>query len=576
MRTTAPALVALAFWASCAVPPPIAGAPCPCPSGFYCDTARDMCTAGQPPAPSADALPPPGQPDVEPAPPDEPIASCAAIGAPPPGRLTSTEYRFAVADLVDVTLGAAELPPEIDLGLGFATPSEDPTVIEAMRALAKTVATRARPKLQRPGFCAAGISDDACGQQYIDIFAQRAFRRPLDAVDRARLTEALSAGQRQDGLLGGMAAVIEATLASDNFLKRRDVVREGAAGPVAKLDAWSLATRMATLLWRSNPDELLLAAARSGSLLKAAERDQQALRMLRDPRAARMLSAFLRDWLDVDDQLLARPQTLVPAYTPAVRAALLRSFDGFADLLHQQDVPLATLFTTSQSLADRGLAGFYGLATPAGTGFEPVDPVGKQVRRGLLTAPAFLASLSNQLETNPVRRGRAFIEKILCGTLPPPPSSIDAQPPAINDKATTRQRFEMHRTNPACSSCHGTIDPIGFGLENYDGLGRWRTSESAGPINAGATVVAFGIIPGFSFQGPEELAGYLASAQQSQQCYVRQWFRYSFGRRETETDACTLDVLDKGFSGGESRTRALLLAIVRSDAFTSLTTTPGK
>jgi hypothetical protein len=249
---------------------------------------------------------------------------------------------------------------------------------------------------------------------------------------------------------------------------------------------------------------------------------------------------------------------------------VLRSFDGFAGLVYQQDAPLATLLTTPDTLADRPMATFYGLVAPKGTGFEPVLPRDQQIRRGLVTSPGFLVARSRNGETKPVFRGIGVSEKLLCVDLPPPPTGITIPPVPETMAKTTRQRYIEHGVNPACSSCHHLMDPLGFALENYDGLGRWRTTESGATIDPSGEFLALPELSNPTFDGPVEMIETLTRTTQVRECYARQWFRFSFGRHETDADKCTLTQLAKSLIDTQGRTKALLLAIAKSESFRSI------
>jgi hypothetical protein len=569
----------------CAVAPSIDGAPCPCPQAFHCDSARNVCVPGETLSGPGAMMPPAGDPMPPPPAPSDPIEamppSCPGAGGPPL-RLTPTEYRFTVADLLGVTLAPSELPPEHDGSTGFATAADRVDTEDGLRGLAKLVADRARPKLARPSNCTAGMPDDACGQLFVDGFGVRAFRGPLEGADRAALEAAMAGGLRTGGLTGGMAAVVETALGRDSFLRRREVLVS--AGKNSALDAHSLAARLAALAWRSSPDETLLAAAQSQALLSPEELERQTRRMLEDPRGERMFTSFVRDWLDVDEEALgtwAPAPTELPAYSSTMRSAILRSFDDFAkEQIFRQDAPFPQLLSLPTVLANPAMATFYGLAAPASADFQPVPArEAAQVRRGLLTAPAFLAMGGRALESHPIKRSIAVLGALLCTDLPPPPPNVNI--PAQPDPSagvTTRMRFESHRS-PGCIVCHSIIDPIGFGLENYDGVGRWRATERSVAIDSAASMPAYDTVPAFSFQGPADLGDYLAASPATRSCFARQWFRYVFGRTDAPADACTIEQIEKALTAGGLRTKAMLVGLARTPAFTSTASPaqpPGK
>jgi len=217
---------------------------------------------------------------------------------------------------------------------------------------------------------------------------------------------------------------------------------------------------------------------------------------------------------------------------------------------------------------NRPMAEFYGLSAPSGEGFEMLQPLGGQQRFGILTFPAILSALADGANSHAVRRGSFVLRRFMCIELPPPPASV---PAAAEPRPglSARERFVQHTVNRTCWACHANFDPIGFALENYDGYGRWRTTENGGTIDASSGEV--GQLLGHPFQGPQGLAELLAGSEDFSGCIAQQWFRYALGRATEADDRCTLDELKKAYVKGGRKLRPLLLAIVRSDAFLTRT-----
>jgi hypothetical protein len=209
------------------------------------------------------------------------------------------------------------------------------------------------------------------------------------------------------------------------------------------------------------------------------------------------------------------------------------------------------------------MAQFYNLALPSGSGPGWVTPLADQKRFGLLTAPAWLVDGAGKDEVNPIKRGVWIRGRLLCRDLPPPPAEIPPMPEPVPTK-TKRELYEQHRANPVCALCHAGIDPLGFALENYDGLGKWRMTDGQFDIDPA------GEVPGMKFSGLEDLAQQLSTSPEVRSCAVQQWFRYGFGRPVVSDDQCALESLGKAFAEGGYRTRALLLALVVSETFTTL------
>jgi hypothetical protein len=236
-------------------------------------------------------------------------------------------------------------------------------------------------------------------------------------------------------------------------------------------------------------------------------------------------------------------------------------------VIQQGDALMATLFTANYSIIGGPLFALYGVAEPAG--FLPGQTVAldPNQRSGLLTQAAFLATHAHRDQTSPVHRGIAIRENLLCQMLEPPPANVNNVPPAPTAATSTRQRFAQHTENPTCANCHRLIDPIGLGLENYDPLGSYRTTDGPGVVDASGEIVDAGEDVAGPFVGAIELSQKLANSQQVADCMANQWFRFALGRIEANDDACALKTIYDSFAASGRNVRQLITQLVLSDAF---------
>jgi hypothetical protein len=225
---------------------------------------------------------------------------------------------------------------------------------------------------------------------------------------------------------------------------------------------------------------------------------------------------------------------------------------------------LGTLFTASYSFIDANLAPIYGVPAPAGGGFAKVD-LDPTKRAGVLTQSAFLAINSDAIQSSPIFRGKFVRERLLCQDVMDVPANLVVEPPPPDPTLTTRERFAQHTSDIACSGCHSLMDPIGFTLENFDAVGKWRTEEAPGvTIDASSTIVGSDIVG--TVNGAVDLSSRLAQSAQVQTCLSVLWFRYANGRRETSSDYCALaEALPS--TGGAMTVQDMLVAQTQTPAF---------
>ena len=425
------------------------------------------------------------------------------------------------------------------------------------------------------GDCAAtAIAEPRCVDAFLDGFAMRAFRRPLTDEERARY-HALNDGTRDANEV--FRALVFSVLLAPQFLYGVEV--EGAGSDERfELGAWELASRLSYHFWQSMPDDELFAAAADGSLLTEAGFGAQLDRLMEDPRTEDALQGFYAEWWNLD-WLGELPTT--PAFTTFAEGTTVG--EPGADHLEAMGAEIRAMtqhftFATDGTLRDLfltdlsftrspHLAAIYGVEPWDGASAHPRFPA--EERAGLLTRAAFL--LTGNESTHPIHRGAVVRRRILCEDLPSPdpaalpPGSLDSPPPST--ELTTRQRYEQKTREEPCASCHARINPIGFVLERYDGLGRVRheelvldeiTGEVLAMLPIDSTAVT-GIAPDTTaaIDSGVELSAEVVASGKTEGCFARQYFRFTFGREESRDDGCALERVRSTLAEGGSLRQAL-------------------
>lgn len=504
----------------------------------------------------------------------KPPATCS-VGAAPMRRLTHTEYNNAVRDLLgDKTQPATKFALDTQIGL-FDNTADSQTVpslladqyLDAAAELAGNI-TDAKVLLgcSPTGTTAAATT---CVKNFVTSFGRRAYRRPLTAEESTSLLELYNTTRAASNELTGVQSIVAAVLASPNFLFRPEFGGAASSFAGAKLlSPFEQASRLASLLWASVPDDTLLEAANSGQLATPAQIQAQARRMLADPKAKPALAAFYDQWLGLDmlDSATKEAATY-PKWNDELRDSMVQERRRFVEhVIWEDDARLETLLTARYSIINAPLADLYGVtggprdaATYAQVDLDPAQ------RAGVMTQAAMLAAFARPDDSSPVKRGKWVRVRMLCQDLPDPPANVP-QLPAIQPGVSNRERFAMHTSNPGCASCHQLIDGLGFGLEHYDSVGAYRSTSQGVPVNAEGMVNQTRDIDG-AYTGGPQLANILAGSAEVRDCAPTQWMRYAMGRRESAEDACSLGALQKAFADSDGNLKELMVALTQTDTF---------
>ncbi|HUS06898.1 MAG TPA: DUF1592 domain-containing protein [Bryobacteraceae bacterium] len=486
-------------------------------------------------------------------------------------RLTHSQYNNTVRDLLsELSQPADQLPPE-DFVNGFKNQyqaqSLSPMLFEAYSATAE--------KLVRSFFRRGDIEQvipckpsRTCRSEFVRSFGLKAFRRPLTAAEQTRYEALIS----EKDFLAGARTVMEAMLQSPHFLFQLDET------PDASLKPYAAASRLSYTLWNTMPDAALLESARKGELSNPAGFERVARRMLEDAKAKEGIDDFVSQWLRFDRVITSgRDSRLYPGFSRTTAVAMTEETRRFVADLVWRDRDFTELFTDEFAYVNPELALLYGVKAPENE-FERVPFAADSERAGLLGQALFLTLTANPSDTSPTARGLFVREHFLCQHVADPPPGVSTNlPPLTQTKPqTNRERLGMHVSDKSCAACHNVIDPIGFGFEKFDAIGRRREKaklvfypldrkSKEPPKTLELDLDTSGWIAGIpksNFSSPRELGAILARTPQCQECVVKQYFRYAAGRPETNADRPLIQKVYEDFKGSKFRFKDLVTSMM--------------
>jgi hypothetical protein len=496
-------------------------------------------------------------------------------------RLSRREYNNVVRDLLgDTTQPANQFGIEVYVNgydNGSAGLIVGSTDVDAFQAAAEGLAARAvQGNLAALiGTCDPTTNAAACVDAFLATFPKKAYRRPPTDTEIQRLRTVNAAGAASGGgFAGGLQLMVEAVLQSPAFLYREEL---GAPDPslprnVVRLTDYEVASELSFLVTGTMPDAELVADVDAGRLKTTDDLLRETARLLTSSAAKPSIRSFVHQWMATDQvATLNKDATIYPTFNPAVASSMAGELDRYFDeVLWNGEGSLRDLFTSPQSFVDTNLAAIYGIGAP-GSGFAPVT-LDSQLRRGVFTRAGFLAAHADVDSSGPIPRGVFVLDAILCNPPPPPPANVPAAPPvaiAVQAHQTTRQRFDAHLTQTFCKGCHTQIDGVGFGFEQFDGIGAARTTENGSPVDTNG-VLQNTDVDG-PFHGASELEAKLMTSQEVLACFIRQMYRFAMGREESIAQAATMKSLGHGFTA-DSRVTDVIASLVSDPSFVLRTT----
>jgi len=409
--------------------------------------------------------------------------------------------------------------------------------------------------------------EQPCARRVLSSLARRAYRRPATDVELADLLGLYETGRKESGFEGGIEMALQRILAGPEFLFRVERDPPGVPPNTAhRISDFELASRLSFFLWSSTPDDALLDLAERGQLRNREVLEQQVRRMLADPRSYALAENFAGQWLAMRNMRGVSPDPKVyPDFDDELRVAFAKETELFFGALLREDRPLMDLLTADFTFVNERLARHYGIPNVYGSGFRRVA-IQDEARRGLLGQGTILTATSRANRTSPVLRGKWVLDNLLGVPPPPPPANVAAGLKEKSDDGkvlTVRQQMDQHRSNPACSGCHSLMDPIGFALDNFNGVGQWRMTDAGSPLDVSGV-----LYDGAKFQGPLEFRKLLVGREELVvHTVAEKLLTYALGRALESYDQPAVRGILRESGPRSYRWSSLILGIVNSTPF---------
>ena len=490
-------------------------------------------------------------------------------------RLNRTEYNNSVHDLLRTQQSPADNFIADGIAGGFDNVADALVIdaslprqyLDAALSLALEAADPKSASFNQVAACdiaAGGAVTDTCLRTDLLALARRAWRRPVRDDEAEALVATAQNGQNaSDRLQLGIATI----LISPHFVFRVELDDSPRSSTPHPLTDYELATRLAYFLWSSTPDDALLAAAEAGTLRDPNALVEQVDRMLADRKAQALVQNFGGQWLGLREAAASQPDpTVYQDFSPELQSAMLEETKLYLNDFILGTQPMRAMLTSPYTYANDALATFYGLNPPGTQKFVKVPLDASTKRRGLLTQGSVLIAGAHPTTTSPVLRGRFVLQQLLCTNFAAPPAGVSTTLPPLAANATLRQELEAHVARPECAFCHNSLDPIGFALEAFSGVGQLRTDDNGQPIDTTGTMPS-----GDAFADAIGMQQIVARDARLELCAEKMMLTYALGRTintSDAADAAVLASLDAAMAAHQHSFVDLIHAIVASPAFT--------
>jgi hypothetical protein len=410
--------------------------------------------------------------------------------------------------------------------------------------------------------------ESACADRILTTLLRRAYRRNVTADDLRRVRQFYEAGRAERDFDRGIQRALERVLISPQFLFRIEQdPRDTAPGSVYRVSGFELASRLSFFLWSSIPDEELLDAAAAGTLRKPEVLRRQVTRMLADSRSRSLVTNFAAQWLFLRDVETKEADVyLFRDFDEGVRAAFVRETELFLDSILRENRSVLELLTADYTFLNEPLAKHYGIPQITGSHYRRVTLPKGSPRRGLLGHGSILSITAYSTRTSAVLRGKYVLENLLASPPPPPPADV----PSLNTERSgkplsMKEAMQLHRASPACAGCHAKMDPIGFALENFDALGRWRAEENGRPLEVTSTLPDGTVVDGV--EGVRQLV--LREPTLFVEALTGKLLMYALTRNIQHYDQPTIRVIARDSARQNYTFASLVLGVVNSVPFQS-------
>jgi hypothetical protein len=503
-------------------------------------------------------------------------SSGGALPAPEVRRLTRAEIDATLTDALGQQTNLAAVLAAEDMVNGY-TGHDDLLVstlfADQLDSATAALATQVAPAQQQTLNCGASEAETDCVKRYLSTFAARAWRRPVTDDELNDLVALYSAGRDGEDIPTGLALAIQGVMEASGFLYRTELGADGAAGPTVDLTQYEIAAELSYLATGGPPDDTLRAAAASNALSDPKARSTQLERLLATPTATLRLRLFTEEWLGLTNiRSIQKDNNVFPKFDTDLRDAIAGSAEAFIDaVMSSSKGSVPELLSADYTYADDSVASFIGATDMPGMTPARISTTALP-RRGLITHPALLGTYAHPDQGSPTLRGKLVRTRLLCQDIPPPPPNVIASVGPVDPNATTRQHYEGHVSNDTCNTCHKLMDPIGFGLEGFDGFGEFRTTEAGQNIDDHGNIDGSDIAG--TFQGGVQLANKLAMSTQVGNCAATQLTRFALGHLESSADSATLTGVKQAYQASSGSLHAAMGGLVESDAFAKRSVSP--